>query len=664
MLLNFNLTHLNNKNIKVLSQNNPFNTTTLEYWLIQFLIDTKFTKIELKSTNTLNEKIIDFLSKVNIYSTYNLDSFSFGKLITYTFSLGLFHRIIELTDNSPYNLTENIKFGVYLEGGLINPLLIEDFTKWLPKDTNIESSNLLWQTLYINNYIRNKNNIPDITFEKFHYQKNQNTTLNLKNLSPNNLFDLKDLIIPLSNFSFPWPNDDWVKIKSRGLFHHISDEISFIIASTQYGDCFFIGETTFGDVYTLTAPISRDTLAWEKFSQLNKNDFDFILGVPKGNSFVPALLLSQKEDCKINPLTNINVENFWENEVFQKYCKRNNFLASFRDLALFLLNQTKEILTENQKTNLDELINNNYCSHDFEFSNVQTDEVLNVCSFFYKTIAHKTHCEIINPKKDSSLGFFKKNNGSHKSLTFFNPLDVIRKYQEEPKYSHLSFLNFFTESLLFTLLNSKLIFDYNLEGNLFSHWFTRDLKCFFVSEVLNLQNEYRTFIIDHKPVSTTACFRNTVPLNCWLNGRFDPRLSDGHNATDTNIDRNRTFQYAKFLRTFCKEMKEKYPEYKNYVLDIAWSDEHQSVVPIEINSINWSGPYQANMFRLCSAIAKKPFHYADIFTNLDYNFFELKNMAWEQMKKDNIIDSTLSQNDNGFNRTRKANTLTEFNHFF
>jgi len=39
-------------------------------------------------------------------------------------------------------------------------------------------------------------------------------------------------------------------------------------------------------------------------------------------------------------------------------------------------------------------------------------------------------------------------------------------------------------------------------------------------------------------------------------------------------------------------------------------------------------------------------------------------MAWEQMKKDDIIDSTLSQNDNGFNRTRKANTLTEFNQLF
>jgi hypothetical protein len=180
-----------------------------------------------------------------------------------------------------------------------------------------------------------------------------------------------------------------------------------------------------------------------------------------------------------------------------------------------------------------------------------------------------------------------------------------------------------------------------------------------------MHNEYRMFIINGRVAATTPCFRNTTPLNAWLNGRFDPRLCDGHNAidaTETPENRIRVAKYARFARQFCNDMAKTHPNTKNYVLDVAWSDQLQDVVSIEINSITWAGAYQLNMFRLCSAIANKPYRYEDIFNNLNYNFFQLKNEAWNQMKLDNII-TTQQQSLNGFDRTLKAGTLSQFKQF-
>ncbi len=181
-------------------------------------------------------------------------------------------------------------------------------------------------------------------------------------------------------------------------------------------------------------------------------------------------------------------------------------------------------------------------------------------------------------------------------------------------------------------------------------WSGEDKKGYLFSEIVTMRNEYRMFIINNRVVSTSACFRNTVPLNAWQNGRFDPRLVNGHNDQQTHINRDRVAKYAKFARQFCQEMKKNNPECHSYVLDVAWCDEKATVVPIEINSITWSGAYQINMHRVCSATIKKPFDYQ----NLDL-FLQEKSEMWLRLIEDNIIDPSMYDLC-GLDRTLKGNT--------
>ena len=182
-------------------------------------------------------------------------------------------------------------------------------------------------------------------------------------------------------------------------------------------------------------------------------------------------------------------------------------------------------------------------------------------------------------------------------------------------------------------------------------WSTDEKKGFLFSELVSMQNEYRIFIINNRVVATSACFRNTVPLNAWQNGRFDPRLVNGHNGQTAHINRERVAKYAKFARNFCKEMKEYNPDCKNYVLDVAWCEEKQSVVPIEINSITWSGAYQINMHRVCAAIVNKPFQYESL-----EKFISDKCQLWELMIEDKIIHPSYF-NLCGLERTLQGKTL-------
>lgn len=166
-----------------------------------------------------------------------------------------------------------------------------------------------------------------------------------------------------------------------------------------------------------------------------------------------------------------------------------------------------------------------------------------------------------------------------------------------------------------------------------------------------MKNEYRMFVVNNRVVATSACYRNTVPLNAWNNGRFDPRIVDGHNAKDTYVDRKRVYLYAKFANKFNKEMKEKYPKCKNYVLDVAWCEEKNTVVPIELNSITWSGAYQTNLHRLCAAISGNTFKYEDL-----QLFLKDKCHYWLQLIQDKKINKSMFDLC-GLERTFKGNTL-------
>ena len=305
-------------------------------------------------------------------------------------------------------------------------------------------------------------------------------------------------------------------------------------------------------------------------------------------------------------------------------------------------------LIHNQNINKDEIINI------FEFISHNEDlqkQILEKSSFFVKSLAHKTVCEIINPLDNLELAFFMKNNGTpppKKTFNIFYHLYTIAVEQSKRTKTVKKPLKLLNKNFISTFMTKY--------SEFIKVWSDDEKKGFLFSELVSMQNEYRMFIINNRVVATSACFRNTVPLNAWQNGRFYPRLVNGHNGQTAHIDRNRVAKYAKFARQFCKEMKEQLPDCKNYVLDVAWCEEKQAVVPIEVNSVTWSGAYQINMHRVCSAVVNKPFHYESL-----ENFISDKCKLWELMINDKIINPSYFDLC-GLERTLKGNTLHQLSY--
>ena len=98
-------------------------------------------------------------------------------------------------------------------------------------------------------------------------------------------------------------------------------------------------------------------------------------------------------------------------------------------------------------------------------------------------------------------------------------------------------------------------------------------------------------------------------------------------------------------------MQAENPQCHSYVLDVAWCDEKSTVVPIEINSITWSGAYQVNMHRVCAEMVKKAFNYSNI-----YLFLREKCDTWLELIKEKVIDTSMFDLC-GLERTLKGKTL-------
>lgn len=306
------------------------------------------------------------------------------------------------------------------------------------------------------------------------------------------------------------------------------------------------------------------------------------------------------------------------------------------------------------------------------FSNEDFSEAIyKELSLFYKTTAHKVHCEIINPANDNQLGFFLKNtkNKSKINGTLFSEIINSHLKKINKDSTELNFASQFADYFL-----NRLYKDSGLDSSykeLLNYWKTINNKAFVISDLVDMQNEYRIFIVNHKPVAGSPCFRNSTPFDAYNRGRFDPRLCVGHSAYETYQDENtrkRVAQYAKLARKFCKEMKETSPDTGSYVLDVAWSDDINAPLAIEINTVSWSGAYQIDMRRVCAAVAKKPFYYSDMVKYGNYekvmkeingeeenvtDNFEIAYLSEEQTRKDlesieiknSIINESKSENE-------------------
>lgn len=644
------------KTISLLSKNNPFKKGTLQYYLVFFVIQ-NYESLSKYTNDSNNKKLLKFLSTKK--ETFFIEPWNGFKLFESAISLSIIHNIIKISKPSSTHC-----FGLFAEDGLMNILKEPQFIDQLKKRPMTENIKLLFLSIYMNEKVKIKNHVPQIKFNKPNFSYGEKDfTISLSDLPYHKIFDFS-LEIPLLAFSNCWHDEDWTGLNSRGIFHHVGDHVGFFYGAKSVGECYFLGKDQTNHLVTLSSPhkFSEKSSSMEKssyhtiFSHLHPTDFTYIYGVPKGNPFLfdnPMLTNSIEEDCQQNDTRNvIAAEHFWNNPVFMRNTQRKMFVGSIEDKLKDILLNIKHILSEEQYLIAQKIINDEPISKKELINNSLTietfpahkmEEITKQSSFFIKSLAHKTVCEIINPIENLELGFFMKNNGSipkFKTLFIFDLLlssfklkqRVIKKPLFHMKEKFIS---------LFLKENKDFI----------SVWSKESKKGFLFSDIISMRNEYRIFIVNNKVVATTACFRNTVPLNAWQNGRFDPRLVNGHNDQVTHINRQRVAKYAKFARQYCREMQAENPQCHSYVLDVAWCDEKSTVVPIEINSITWSGAYQVNMHRVCAEMVKQAFNYSNI-----YLFLREKCDTWLELIKEKVIDTSMFDLC-GLERTLKGKTL-------
>lgn len=727
--------------IKETGRKNPYNKNSLEFHLINFVLDLKD-----KSLNQIKnpaKKVIKYLAtkkfihSLDPWSLYYLDK----KAVWLALSSGCIKFEKEINSDCENSVK---KFAVFLESGMLDllhePEYIEELEKNCPGgDKRITH---LKAVSFIASQIKKEFGLPTM--------KKQGDKIEITNFN-HWIYDTVDSIPLKSNYEkMPlqtWykPSSSFVKANTRGIYHHLGDEMGFITAAMQYGECYVVGNDEFGDLMVL-AYIGKKGSTYKSLRMgeiCDPMDFDYIYGVPRSNALYPShrnnifnYSSENYDQCKINTAKNSQLSDaFWNNEVFMKYAGRSIECLTVDELSLKMQNIIESVFSSEdlikyktffciekiKKLQLLFLISNPNIKNKFnhqkdkyndlfiemmkvfrvfrkqssatfqkqtrenflenytnlilikckenkdilEEENIQSDDVTQLIvecflmmkemyflaekynkiieeklSFFYKTVAHKVHCDILNPKKLDDFGFFMKD-GDKQHFHMLNLHDLLREilcdvnYSDEISQINVSksiynkslsvkkkyverFIKSFSKDVknhyYFQLIKNN--FGSRVSGeqfdDLIDYWKSINVKSFVVSNLVDMQNEYRIFVINGRAVAATPCFRNTTPFNAWEGGRFDPRLCNGHSALDvflTQESRDKVALYAKFIRKFCKELKIKYPDQKSFVIDLAYSkdanDGKGGVVPIEVNSITWSGAYQLDFRRVCAAIAGK-----------------------------------------------------------
>lgn len=748
------------KKIVAVSDENPYRRGTFEWEMVNYVLR-KGNGSFLSGTAVREHgrKLAQRLSDRNLENS--LDPWAYDDLFHYAVSLARLAGLIRISHN--FN-SDKRRFGVYMEDGMLSVLDDNKMMALLGDMKNEERRKALTHAIYVNDAVRRMMMVPTYSISKDSSKKE--IRISGIKAGDSDFESISDMRIPIAAYASP--NEHWVRISTRGLFHHMGDQAFFIMAAQQYGEAYALGRGAFGDLAVLSK--DRQTV----FGTASGMDFDYIYGVPQGTPGYPSKdsffeYSGRKEsESRQSSSESSRLDSFyWRNEAFVEFAKRRIWEASFDDMASWIMDRTFDELNGKMGKAISDAISGDdgsfkkiaksfkkasRCVYRFrgetheklmkiigwkesepfnaiflisaryemgkgfmeamdraikegrdglvDFSsifcevpkkrsmkdNAESFEALATLweslkegfgelapwsdshneiaesamrrsAFFYKTAISKAHCDIVNPN-GTNMGFFMKNGEGSLRATMVNPVASLIKYAKGRidstwAASENTFKDFFKEEILTTLTKGMS----RSVKELFGVWSKSNEKHFVMSELVDMRNEYRIFVIGGRPVAGTPCFRNSTPLDKWRNGRFDPRLCDGHNADKTELSsetRDRVAKYAKFARRFCQEMSKIEPESKNYVLDVAWSNDLGEPLAIEINSITWSGAYQIDMNRICSAIVGRRYRYEDDDSNMRYSFSALKDEAWNRMRQDGLIAEGEEYALNGWERTKVA----------
>ena len=667
----FDYFNINNK-YQVTGKKNPYKDNTQEAILVNCVIN-----CINKNKKLSFDYILSQFTEHKINSDIN--SWNYNNYIGRAYFLAQISHCIDLM---PHSIQKKKPiFGIYLESGLEDISQNAEYINKLIEDSPTkEGYEHLKNVAKITHFLRKKLNIPTI--------KQKTNKVEISNLEQWQLSRIN-----LNNHL--WANSDitYVQAATRGIFHHLGDEFAFILAAIEYGYCYIVSNDEIGNLIVLqqlffdnsdNGPLSPNKVYSQK-------DFDYIYSVPKmgctllGNNSM-YFNYNDKDISLINNEANKQLDNsYYLNDYFLSKAQRNMQAITFSQMIDKIINCYTQLMNEKEKKAWDYLMNedlniyseneyhyiNKYLDNDFgynqqkcqkideqleiidNFINMNEDNFLNKATFFYKTISHKEHCDILNPIDMNAHGFFNKDGNSDKlqKINLKHLISYLLKDKQLGINFNTSIHNYVLNNFMKQHSNKKFFRD------IIQYWHDLDLPAFIVSDLIDMQNEYRIFMINARPVCATPCFRNTTPFNAWQRGRFDPRLCDGHSAKQTYLEqntRNRVAEYAKFAKKFGKEMKQLYPDYDNYVLDVCYSKDANNgtggIIPIEINNISLSGAYQIDMRRLCASIANKPFYLSEQKNLNNYEFLL------------NIVNKTTTHIDKQFQKLEHTNqTLLDFN---
>lgn len=353
------------KEYELISHDNPFKRGSIQYYLINYLKKNTNENNIIKNINS--NDLVKYISKLKNIELGLLSQWNLENIYDNTIELGLHNNIIK------YKSSDNKFFGLYFEDGLIDVLSNEKYTEHLPIGKISSNHKLLWLSLYMNKNIRDKNKVINVKLSDETKYHSSNFTINFENFNYSKLTDTT-IEIPFSAYSQPWHSKEWICLESRGLFHHIGDNISFFYGANQYLDCYFIGRNQYNQISILS-----DNYAYNKenikllhntnnrnsiyqYSNKNVDDLLYAYGVTTGQSKIGNNEYINKnyvKECVMNDYDNYyNVEKYWENDVFLNNANREMNVMSIQEKFIEILEKIKVHYNETNKIVINKIINN------------------------------------------------------------------------------------------------------------------------------------------------------------------------------------------------------------------------------------------------------------------------------------------------------------------
>jgi hypothetical protein len=391
---------------------------------------------------------------------------------------------------------------------------------------------------------------------------------------------------------------------ARGYLHHLGDSLGWILGAMTVRRqivlghpatkhfCYKISNTLDYSGYpSLTESTFRLGYHQYSWTLIPKKRFQFVLdkGCEGENSFIPY-----ENKPSEGKFSNVIVHSYANNPVFQKYAQRNidNYTTSeFIDVLYELAGKAHRVVYGHDS---DMVVEGNVCNTELK-------------PIFIKTIVGKLVIDVISNDMSKTTYAVKENN---KGITFIDIADFYRNLNHsEISYAKVAlYRDIISKTINGSYLDTVQYLDY-LQQSKHPQWI--------ISDIIDMHDEYRIFIVNHKVVVGTPCHRRSTPLDMYPIGRFHPGLSFSHKSKFIRINpktRKRVADYIRFARKFAKEMKiygEQHKDYHiaihgNYVLDVAWSKSRNCVIPIEINEGGINNPgntgmYATNTIKLMSA---------------------------------------------------------------